>query len=347
MKNLFDYATKELSQDAFLRWFLDNDIDNSGKLLLSKFTGLKSTKITKIETQGQVHKIDILVSFYHEGQKHYLVIEDKVDSFEHNDQLNKYRNLITKIVSNSGENIKTHFIYYKPRPLTEEEPQPVIKDNEWVGFGIEEIYSFFKNYVGHNNLIIDSYAQYISDLHTKLLNISSKPVIEWDHLSAQTFFRKTVETIFRSFHKGVKVSEGKIYQGHYANYKIYFTFENDTLREKMYPLIEFVFRKDSREISLLAHVSCRENDYWTWHWKDKRIDLMNKDLLVKEIQDSFVKVGFDRKGNLNNERTQTIGSYLISKDQPLEQIENEITAVIKKFVNEFDLFDSRLISSSK
>lgn len=28
MKNLFDFATKELSQDAFLRWFVSNYEDS-------------------------------------------------------------------------------------------------------------------------------------------------------------------------------------------------------------------------------------------------------------------------------------------------------------------------------
>ncbi len=63
MKNIFDYATKELSQDAFLRWFLESDIDDSGKKLLSAFTGLESNKISNIHTKAQIKKIDILVEF--------------------------------------------------------------------------------------------------------------------------------------------------------------------------------------------------------------------------------------------------------------------------------------------
>ena len=37
MKNLFDYATKELSQDAFLRWLFEN---YDCELLFREYIGL-------------------------------------------------------------------------------------------------------------------------------------------------------------------------------------------------------------------------------------------------------------------------------------------------------------------
>lgn len=45
-ENLFDYATKELSQDAFLRWLLENYSDpivgHAAIKLLQKWMGLLS-----------------------------------------------------------------------------------------------------------------------------------------------------------------------------------------------------------------------------------------------------------------------------------------------------------------
>lgn len=41
MKNLFEFATKELSQDAFLRWLIENyndpNVGKCSKELLNKF----------------------------------------------------------------------------------------------------------------------------------------------------------------------------------------------------------------------------------------------------------------------------------------------------------------------
>ena len=48
MKNLFDYATKELSQDAFLRWLFENynceneSVKNACRKLFDSFTENKN-----------------------------------------------------------------------------------------------------------------------------------------------------------------------------------------------------------------------------------------------------------------------------------------------------------------
>ena len=60
MKNLFDYATKELSQDAFLRWLFENynceneSVKNAFRKLFDSFTKNKfkshsSHKKSKVE----------------------------------------------------------------------------------------------------------------------------------------------------------------------------------------------------------------------------------------------------------------------------------------------------------
>ena len=68
MKNLFDYATKELSQDAFLRWLFesyeDNEIKPHAGFLLRKFCKLADSDIiTDVKTAAQWCKIDIEVKF--------------------------------------------------------------------------------------------------------------------------------------------------------------------------------------------------------------------------------------------------------------------------------------------
>lgn len=50
MKNLFEYATKELSQDAFLRRFIENDYNGSGRELLGVLANVDPSKITNIKT---------------------------------------------------------------------------------------------------------------------------------------------------------------------------------------------------------------------------------------------------------------------------------------------------------
>lgn len=107
MKNLFDYATKELSQDAFLRWFIENWDDEEDKTLqeasldfLDFLTGetlaLDLSK-AKIITHSQVKHMDITVDIYPDKNSDVhdvIVIEDKVYSSEHK-QLVAYNETIT------------------------------------------------------------------------------------------------------------------------------------------------------------------------------------------------------------------------------------------------------------
>lgn len=66
MKNLFDYATKELSQDAFLCWLFDNyDCENEkvaevAVRLLSSFSfELSAVKIKNLQVFKQWKYIDV------------------------------------------------------------------------------------------------------------------------------------------------------------------------------------------------------------------------------------------------------------------------------------------------
>ena len=78
--NLFDYATKELSQDAFLRWFIENDYNGTGRKLLGVLANVDSNKITNIRTWAQSEHIDICVDFDVDSEPHILIIEDKVNT---------------------------------------------------------------------------------------------------------------------------------------------------------------------------------------------------------------------------------------------------------------------------
>ena len=112
MKNLFDYATKELSQDAFLRWFIENDYNGSGRELLGVLTNVNPSEISNIRTWAQFEHIDIWVEFDVGSEPHILIIEDKVNTGDHSNQLVRYMKSVQKW-NNSSEkykNRKSHFV---------------------------------------------------------------------------------------------------------------------------------------------------------------------------------------------------------------------------------------------
>lgn len=99
--NLFRYAHSELSQDAILCWLIawadsahattDPALHALGRdfvATLFRATGIPSPEpIYSVALKPQFKHVDIVAEI---GATHLLVIEDKVDSREHSDQLNTY-----------------------------------------------------------------------------------------------------------------------------------------------------------------------------------------------------------------------------------------------------------------
>ena len=107
--NLYSFATKELAQDAtiayILAWadphYFDSHprLNSLGTALLQAllasaadvkgFTSVK--EVTCIEIETQVDRIDVLARVNDEkGNGHVLVIEDKVGTHEHSNQIERY-----------------------------------------------------------------------------------------------------------------------------------------------------------------------------------------------------------------------------------------------------------------
>ena len=100
--NLFGYATKELSQDAMICWLLewanseyretDSALCDTGRrfaqaLLAKHGQKIEVETIEKVEVWRQWDRIDVLARI---NGAQVLLIEDKTDSNDHSDQLQRY-----------------------------------------------------------------------------------------------------------------------------------------------------------------------------------------------------------------------------------------------------------------
>lgn len=124
LPNLFNYATRELSQDAFLCWALEwrnirgHQMCEFAYLLLESFikesiykNQIDPLDIEKVEIKKQYKNIDILVlAKLKNGMILPIIIEDKTDTSEHDNQLERYREIIIKEYTDFPEPI---CIYYK------------------------------------------------------------------------------------------------------------------------------------------------------------------------------------------------------------------------------------------
>jgi hypothetical protein len=105
--NLFTFASSERCQDAFLCWLLswahrkhrrtDEPLHDLGVVLMKALLGLcgidSPKKYRQLEIRPQYEGIDILVEV---NEEIVLLIEDKIESCEHSDQLRRYLRIATR-----------------------------------------------------------------------------------------------------------------------------------------------------------------------------------------------------------------------------------------------------------
>ena len=179
MKNLFDFATKELSQDAFLRWLFENynceneRVRNAFRKVFNSFTKnkFKDKTITDLKTVAQWKSIDISVFFTVEEKDYLIVIEDKTKSDEHkqltayNDRINGHREWLIKNEKRPIECV--YKIFYKTSKISEGE-RTRVDDAGWNDpkiFDIYEIYELFKDCQNTGSEILDGYAKHIGNVY--------------------------------------------------------------------------------------------------------------------------------------------------------------------------------------
>ena len=121
--NLFTLATKELSQDAFIAWLLqwanpgcrdyNRELQAVAESFLRELISLQSEapdSIDRVEAGRQRENIDVWAEV---NNSHLVIIEDKVGTGQHSDQLLRYRATGEKWCQEQGRKlvcvyIKTH-----------------------------------------------------------------------------------------------------------------------------------------------------------------------------------------------------------------------------------------------
>ncbi len=111
--NIFDYATGELSQDAFICYLLAFGKEEYKKEFPKEYKmahaflalcGIEKEEILKI--RKQYLKIDVLI----ETTNHLLIVEDKTGSKEHDDQIVRYVKALKETDLAKGKTIKVCYL---------------------------------------------------------------------------------------------------------------------------------------------------------------------------------------------------------------------------------------------
>lgn len=203
MKNLFQYATKELSQDAFLMWLFENhDCENenvrkTAYKLLNTFCKLnmKLDDIVDLKCYKQYKDIDVIVRFEYCGNIYLVVIEDKTFSGQHDNQLAKYNAILDEkdtlewMAIDKKENINR--VFYKT-DINNADDIKACRDEEWTYYFIDDIIKLFNGIENTENEILDDYVEHLKWVHDNVTNVSNKPIENWDKINYRTFFYKLI-----------------------------------------------------------------------------------------------------------------------------------------------------------
>lgn len=193
IKNLFAYATKELEQDAFLRWLFeswkDHQINQIVRHLLEHFCNLeKDDSFEIIKTYAQWKNSDLRIDLITEKRGSVvLLIEDKTFSSEHSDQLKRYNEFIALL---PGEIFK---VFYKTSRINADEEKRV-RDANWEKYDLSSILELFKPFENTSVFLVSQYIEHLRTLD-KLYRTNEKPIAseeQNDFIEWESFFNNSI-----------------------------------------------------------------------------------------------------------------------------------------------------------
>lgn len=368
IKNLFNYATKELSQDAFLRWLFENykcDVEGVRKVcykVLRTF-GLEINEgdITDLKTYAQDYKIDVMVvlSIERAGKKelHIIAIEDKAFSGEH-DQLEKYNDALKKLaeygkyhgrILDSYNLHQFHKIFYKTDLRNPEELKKV-EEFEWKPYYIDDIYNdIFAEFTSNGKAVptgsevLDYYIDRICYLYKNLSAVSNNLVVEWDRTNFRSYLINGIKPYAESVAKENKVLlEAKewSWQGRYISLGLVHHFQ---ITKNRFPCLEFSMEIIARDFDIpengmfsinlrCARIGREKNDN-----TNKNVELLQEDAdparaglkkIIKQCKSSEL---FEMFKLMNHKACIATASEKLSEKLSYSQ---DLTTVIDKYIKE-------------
>jgi len=195
--NLFNYATSELSQDAFFAWLarladasfasIDTELNKFAqtvvRFLLSKQCDGFSEEIATVKTgrKGFLTNVDAWAVV---NDMHLIVIEDKTNTGQHDNQLARYK---TEAEKKGKHFVQIVFLYIK----TGNESRKRILAVEDAGYtfcGRQDSLSLYASAGQAGNNIVNDYFDHLQNIEDETQSFKTKPIGECDWYEWQGFY---------------------------------------------------------------------------------------------------------------------------------------------------------------
>lgn len=201
--NIFEIATKELSQDAFITWLLkwaddsykatDEDLHQCGKEFVSTLIKNQypnfSESINKVEAGRQWKKIDVWAKV---NDKYLIIIEDKINSRDHSKQLEKYKKTAEKWCQEHNKE-KPICIYLKTGNECEANLKKIREEKGYSTFSRENFIDLFNKFGQIKNNIFVDFKERMLQIEKLTNRYKDKQISDWKRADWEGFY-KAIET---------------------------------------------------------------------------------------------------------------------------------------------------------
>lgn len=177
--NIFNYAKSELTNDAIICWMLDwtnseHEIyKNLSQDMIRLFTKNKDLDVESVKIKKQYKNIDVLVEV---NDSEVIVIEDKVKTSSHSNQLERYKDTIDN--EEFYKNYNKHYIYYK---VGNESQNNGVEQTGYTRIKRDEILNIIKKYRDLNNDLLNDYIDYLESIEkTSNMYKEEDDINKWD-----------------------------------------------------------------------------------------------------------------------------------------------------------------------
>lgn len=192
--NLFEYATSELSQDAFICWLAsyaheeaekDAALNECARKMLEMFVSeIKGKNFKLLDVERQVDNVDVLLTVECEEKIYKIIVEDKTYTSEHDNQLNRYKDALQKKHKENAVIVKG--VYYKTGFQSD---LSSVEDAHYEIISREKMLNLMQQYVDKtNNQIFISYFNYWNSKQKLVETFKTLPVVDWGWWAVYGFY---------------------------------------------------------------------------------------------------------------------------------------------------------------
>lgn len=195
--NLFNFATSELSQDAFLCWLLswaDSKYAQKNKMLHQVATHLIARiyqdaaspmpSVLSVNVKTQYKNMDILCLV---NDDTVIMIEDKVGTVEHSDQIRRYRVILEKDFPNH----KLIFVYLQ---TGDQSHYKAVTKHGYIVIHRKDLLTILESPDGRDaqktNNIIEDYALFLRKHEDRVNSYQHLPLDQWSSSSWIGFYKR-------------------------------------------------------------------------------------------------------------------------------------------------------------